>query len=355
MLLEEEKIHRLMARKLAGEATADELAELGRLLASRPENVFHAELLQELWRRQPEDAQAAREAWDRHREVYAGDFVVDESTDEPVPYKSRWRVRSLYAVAAAAVLALAVVLITPLFRPKGGKPVSEVSVKNGSRTRMLLPDGSQVWLNAGSKLVYGSNMAEENERIVTLEGEAFFDVAKNPDKPFLIKTSKITIRVLGTTLNVKAYPADTATEATLITGKVQVNINQNPEQRIVLAPMEKFILNEVTVPPAANGLNSAKQYTVADIRPVYETKDSIIYQETAWVKNQLVFNNETLAELAPKLERWYGIEIDINSQNSGSHRYTGIFDKETVEQAFRAMQLVKPFKYAIEGNKVTIH
>lgn len=227
-------------------------------------------------------------------------------------------------------------------------------MKNGSRSKLLLPDSSQVWLNAGSKLVYDYNMNEASERLVYLEGEAFFDVSKQANRPFIIKTGKIRIRILGTSLNVKAYPADKLTETTLITGKVEVNIDNKPEQRIVLSPMEKFVLQDET----GNNNTPKKtpnQYLVTNVQPVYEELDSVIYKETAWVKNQLVFNNETLEELAPKLERWYNIEIVINNQNAGKHRFTGVFDKETVEQAFRAMQLIKPFKYAIEGNKVTIN
>ncbi len=351
--MEDERITQLMARKLAGEATAAELAELDHLLATRPEFLFQAELLQQLWQKDEPPAESG-DSYQQHRRRFADDFA-DPEADAPSVPRRRYRGLVFALTGVAAMLALFVGV--RLYRGEEAATISraEVAVKNGSRSSLLLPDGSRVWLNAGSKLAYDYNMNQAGERLVHLEGEAFFDVAKKADKPFIIKTGKISIRVLGTTLNVKAYPFDKITEATLITGKIEVNIDRKPEQRIVLAPMEKFVMEDNSAPVAKSPVKQANQYLVANIRPVFEEQDSVIYTETAWVKNQLVFNNETLEELAPKLERWYNIEIVINNQNAKKFRFTGIFDKESLEQAFRAMQLIKSFSYAIEGNVVTIN
>ncbi|WP_123848692.1 FecR family protein [Chitinophaga lutea] len=351
--MEDERITQLMARKLAGEATAAELAELDHLLATRPEFLFQAELLQQLWQKGEQPAETG-DSYQQHRRRFADDFDAP-AEEEPAP---RRRYRKMVVALAGMAALLALFAGIRMYRGQDAAPLAsraEVAVKNGSRSSLLLPDGSRVWLNAGSKLVYDYNMNQAGERLVQLEGEAFFDVAKKADRPFIIKTGKISIRVLGTSLNVKAYPADKITEATLITGKIEVNIDDKPEQRIVLAPMEKFVLEEGPAAAANKPAKNAHQYLVGNIRPVFEEQDSVIYTETAWVRNQLVFNNETLEELAPRLERWYNIVIVINNQNAKKYRFTGIFDKETVEQAFRAMQLIKSFSYAIEGNVVTIN
>ena len=113
--------------------------------------------------------------------------------------------------------------------------------RQGSRTHLTLPDGTMVWLNAGSRLSYGKNYNTAT-REVNLTGEAFFDVAHNTQKPFLIHTARIDVQVLGTSFNVKSYPTDRTTEATLIRGSIEVSIKDRPSEKIILRPDEKLVV-----------------------------------------------------------------------------------------------------------------
>ena len=119
--------------------------------------------------------------------------------------------------------------------------VNEINTAEGSRTHLTLPDGTKVWLNAGSHLSYGKTYNAAT-REVNLTGEAFFDVARNSQKPFLIHTARIDIQVLGTSFNVKSYPTDRTTEATLIRGSIEVSIKDRPSEKIILRPNEKLVI-----------------------------------------------------------------------------------------------------------------
>src|SRR4030095_9403678 len=120
--------------------------------------------------------------------------------------------------------------------------MSSVATKNGNRTKIVLPDGSQVWLNAGSNLDYNNLNFNKDVREVSLNGEAYFDVAKNAGKPFIIHTKKMDIKVLGTTFNVRSYSDEKITEAALIKGSIEVTLKDRKDQKIILKPNEKIII-----------------------------------------------------------------------------------------------------------------
>ncbi len=136
--------------------------------------------------------------------------------------------------------------LVTFFTAKGNKTaiarqVNEISTRPGSKSKVELPDGSVVWLNAGSTLTYDKDFGKEN-RAVTLIGEGFFDVTKNKEKPFIISTESISIKVLGTVFNVKAYKEDKQTETSLIHGSIEVTIKNRPNDKIILSPSEKLIV-----------------------------------------------------------------------------------------------------------------
>jgi ferric-dicitrate binding protein FerR (iron transport regulator) len=232
----------------------------------------------------------------------------------------------------------------------------------GSRRSLLLPDGTHVWLNAGSRIHYDSDMLQKDARIITLSGEAFFDVARDKDRPFIIHTSKIAIRVLGTAFNVKAYPQDRVTETTLMGGSIELTINSKPYQKIILKPKEKFALIDETrdslrtqpVRPATAVRSNPEKLVVQDVVPV-EVEDKEYVKEVAWIDDNFVFQNETLEELAPKMERWFNVHIHVDNARVGNLHYSGIFHKETIDQALTALQLIRPFNFKITDNHVFIH
>ena len=260
---------------------------------------------------------------------------------------------------------------------------TEFSVALGARRQLTLPDGTKVWLNAGSRLSYDSDMLRKDIRAVTLSGEAFFDVAKDKNHCFIIHTDKIAIRVLGTAFNVKAYPRDKITETTLLQGSVELTVNKRPYQKIILKPKEKFALLDNAPDNIADGspdsaargvsgdaatdsasarsgrtpgVHPANKETlvIQDVVPI-EVDDKEYVKEVSWVEDNFVFQNETLEELAPKMERWFNVQIKIDNARIGALHFSGIFHKETIGQALSALQFIQPFKFKITDNHVYIN
>ena len=374
----EQRIIQLLARKLSGEATPEELNELDQLLTHDPEGIYYAELIIQLWDEEKipgvdrtitdTDISYLRHLA-RHRlqfrqpVVPVEDLPVYDLRPFPAPRRripqTAWLL--FFAVLIAGMLYFVVShhLATPT-------PATDTNVEQyadlGSRRSLLLPDGTHVWLNAGSRIHYDSDMLQKDARIITLSGEAFFDVARNKDRPFIIHTSKIAIRVLGTSFNVKAYPLDRVTETTLMGGSIELTINSKPYQKIILKPKEKFALIDETrdslrtqpVRPATAVRSNPEKLVVQDVVPV-EVEDKEYVKEVAWIDDNFVFQNETLEELAPKMERWFNVHIHVDNARVGNLHYSGIFHKETIDQALAALRLIRPFNFKITDNHVFIH
>lgn len=356
----EDRIWELMARKLAGEASAAELQELSDLLRDHPELHIPAQGVSDLWPRNPEANEAETfAAWHRHLERMrlAGIPDMEPPAHEPFQLEAvrrrPWRRYAGWA-AAAAVLAISA---TWYFRSQTAGPgmvasSSEVFVKYGNKTRVQLPDGTTVWLNAGSKLTYGRDFGGAS-REVDLAGEGFFDVAKDPERPFIIRTSRMNIRVLGTRFNLRAYPNDQTSEAALIQGAIEVSLSSRPQERFLLKPNEKIVVHDRDTISSAPAAPRAREPIIAIRNLHYEPADSTL-AETSWMDNKLVFTDETFAELALKMERWYNVPIRFRDPETAQLRFTGSFEKETVEQALRAMAITAPFRFQVTGNEIII-
>jgi len=221
---------------------------------------------------------------------------------------------------------------------------NEVSVLYGSRSKITLPDGSTVNLNSGSVLRYPAQFDNENRK-VSIEGEAYFDVKKDPNHPFLVRTNGVTVRVLGTKFNVKSYPDEKTVETTLVTGKVELyanNLEINDNNRLlVLAPNQQAIF-EVQKGKKDSIISMLHNLNV-DVNPIISWKD-----------NRFMFRDEKFADLAQKLKRWYNVDIKINDPKLQSTPFSGVFEKETVEQSLNALKLAAPFKYRMEKNQIVI-
>jgi ferric-dicitrate binding protein FerR (iron transport regulator) len=235
------------------------------------------------------------------------------------------------------------------------KTSSVISTHNGSKTNVVLPDGTQVWLNAGSELIYDKQYGN-TIREVNLKGEAFFDVIKNKEKPFVIHTGKINIRVLGTAFNVKSYPGERTIETSLIRGSIEVTFKDRPAEKVILKPNEKLVVaNEdaPTINPQKQSVKKINEPIVAIGHLNYAKIDSTVI-ETAWVQNRLVFQDESFQELSRRMERWYGVTIKFNDPQVEALHFTGSFDTETIQQALKALQVSAHFNYSFHSNEISI-
>ena len=185
-----------------------------------------------------------------------------------------------------------------------------------------------------------------------MTGEAFFKVAHDKKRPFIVKTNKIAIKVLGTEFNVKDYPGDRESETTLIKGSIELTINDRSEQKFLLKPSEKFALTKRSEKPADK--DSSSVLMIENISPVKVGNEEYL-EEISWTENMIVFQNESFEDLLPKLERWYNVRIILDDPTIRSYRFTGVFINENVIQALEAMQLIKSFNYKLTDNEVKIY
>lgn len=279
--------------------------------------------------------------------------TVRESQPEIVPLHSS-RFRKITWIAAASVL-LIVMAAVVFNQDKPATPVAQaprftdsITTQNGNRSHLILPDGSRVWLNSGSRLLYQKDFTGRL-RQVELIGEAYFDVVKMPEKPFIVHAGGVRIKVLGTSFNVKCYPKDKRVETTLLHGAVAVSHADDPTQgNILLKPNEKLSLPRqfpVTVTEKTAGFLVEKIDT--SVQPSR-------LPETAWVYNRLEFRNDDFETLAVKMERWYNVQIVFNEERLKKLRFIGSFENETVNEALAALQAVSRFNYKIKGNEILV-
>jgi transmembrane sensor len=375
-VMTEEQFWILLAKKLCGEASEAELATLHALMIQNEDWQKAHDKLRELWSSQPKplvyNNMRAEEAYLQHigrlKETFPGQEPVDYEMPGFTETKRNYKQLKTYAVIALALLTGFAVY--KFMQPSGtanaaiasAKPINEIKVANGSKSKIELPDGSQVWINSGSNLKY-DNFSNGSLREVTLDGEAYFDVKRNPSKPFIVHTNGIDIRVLGTAFNVKAYHDENAIEATLIHGSIEVsNLREPNAPKVLLKPHEKLVFNKINaLPNSTTNLTNANAPTklavdksAITIKPVLNvTADSAIH-EIAWVYNRLEFEEESFYTLIRKMERWFDVEIIINSNKLRNISITGSFQNETLEQALKGLQYLVKFGYRIDGKKVWI-
>lgn len=357
-------LYNLLAKKLSGEATASELAELNNLLSNNYENSKLAQTLEFLWKDHSKKLFENNEIQEE-RFNYIIECLREEET-EKTKLMGFWK-KNRYWLAAASILPLIFFIVSRLTEKVPSsesyttlQPKEEAITPPGRRKQMTLPDGTKAWLNAGSKLTYPKNFNAET-REVDLEGEAYFDVVKNEEKPFIVHTSGIDIKVLGTVFNVKDYASDPIIEATLLRGMIEVVKKNEPgASKVILKPHEKLIFAKtfkpVPVTPGKVSVPFEKKIARPDISITSLNKniaDSAVV-ETAWVYNKLVFEEESFEDIALKMERWYNVSIRFSNERVKNFRLSGSFVKENISEALDVLQMLVPFSYVQKDGEFII-
>jgi len=316
---------------------------------------------------------------------YPGDFYSDKpSTWQKiksridVPLRSGFSRKQMYrAVAAVAIPLLIVGLAGGWYWQKkvqynaDSTAYTIIISPKGQRTQVVLPDKSKVWLNSNTTIKYPSNF-NQKERRVYIDGEAFFDVTHNLSKPFIVSTSSFNIKVYGTTFNVTAYKGDKTIETTLVKGKISITglqIKGKKEGEIILMPNESFklIKNEKLADNeskkelnnlSSTGTNLNKTLNDEAIEPqlpqIIVTQNVKVASIIAWKEGKLIFDNETFESLSAKFERRYDVKIYFVDKKVANLKYSGVFEKENINQALDAMKLTTPFEYKMNLKEVYI-
>jgi transmembrane sensor len=351
----------LFSRHLSGEASPSEIEELQELLEQFPDKSQLLDILQSYF--SASDSQPGADSSDPDFEQRFHRIIQRPAYKAP-----RSRLRRITSIAAA--LGGLIVLAWGIFHQHHAAPLNavhnpskggEVAARPGVRTKVVLPDGTQVWLNSNSKLKYAPDF-NLHSREVDLEGEAYFDVAKDMERPFIVHASTVDIRVLGTAFTIKSYPQDETIEATLLKGAIEISGRDNPDApRVILKPDEKLVLNKrwlsssLTAPAkSAGNVGVPRVRPAISVNPVPANIPDSNKVETAWLYNRLVFNGDTFRELAEKMERWYNVKIVFRDERLYKYRFGGAFANETVQDALNALQLTAPFNYKINGDDIEL-
>ncbi|MGM0376753.1 MAG: FecR family protein [Bacteroidota bacterium] len=235
----------------------------------------------------------------------------------------------------AAVLAiplLAFTIWTLFIQENKKKPVEmaqnkitwqEIQSPMGMRSYVVLPDGSNLWLNAGSEVKYSIPFTREN-REVGLAGEAFFDVAQNEQSPFVVKTGDAEVEALGTQFNVNAYPETEQIQVALKEGKVKFRFAGDEER------MKFCELNP----------NDFLEFNKTD--KTVTSENTNIEKYIAWHQNVMILDDMPMTELASLLEQWYGVKVNIASEEVKRYKFTTTFDNESLHRVLELLEISSP-------------
>lgn len=321
------EIHTLISRYLSGEATIQEKVELDAWRNADVNNEKEFQELSESWNLVHTDfsfiAPDKEQVWNK----------IMTNLNRLQPVKMYSRTIFYRTVSVAAMVALIVGISLPLlFSEKEESKFVSFKAPIGQKAEVNLPDGTSVFLNSGSVLTYSTGYSRVN-RSVKLEGQAFFDVARDEEHPFNVSVGNVNVLVHGTSFDVNGYEDNAEIAVTLLTGRVDI-------------------------------LSSLSDKVLANMRPNQKAvipygKDQCILtacdaeEEAIWRLGKLKVNGEGLAEVVRKMERWYGVKIALNNINTSKHYWMTI-KTESLKETLEIINRITPIDYSINGEEVTI-
>lgn len=299
----------------------------------------------------PEVNGKMEEVWDNFNDIKSRDNIPDSDkifqnikeqakipekqiysllTYDDVRYK--WYKGSLAIAASVLIVIMLGVFGIYYYGKSNSNSYVEVVSEKGQRKEFTLPDGSRVWLNSDTRIKYKKHF-NQPVREVLLCGEAYFSVVKDASRPFIVKTSKLNIKVLGTVFNVKSYPGDNTIETTLVTGLVSIEKNtgenKDHEAPVLVKPKQKAIFSV-----------EAEQIQLEEVN---------VDKTVSWRSGKLVFDNESIDAVLAKLQRWYGVKVDVVGKNRISdERYTLTVKDENIEEVIHLLQLTTRITFRVE-------
>lgn len=215
-----------------------------------------------------------------------------------------------------------------------------LKVPFGKKFGVTLSDGTKVHLNSGSSITYPNTFSTSKRRIVTLQGEAYFEVTPNKEKPFIVKTDLLNVRVLGTKFNVSAYKNDNINSVILVEGKVAVSksvaFENEKSKSILLKPNQRaFTKRKTNDKIVRNSVSNINKYI-------------------SWKDKELEFKNDKFIDITKKLERNFNVKIVSNSSKLNNIEFTGNFNKQDVFDILDSFRVHTPFTYTVENNSIVI-
>lgn len=307
-MYENNEIESLIIKYLTGETSTDDIIILSDWLKTDKNNELIFRRIKAYW-----EANVSTDFNIDYENTFDNLLNRIHKEAERTPSKKRW----LIYLNAATIAAMIIGFIVYLNIYRNTPQVHYYSYMSGTTTSEFnLPDGSRIFLNKNSKLTYSDDFGN-HERNVRLQGEAYFDVAKDKDKPFTVELDSSKVTVLGTSFNIKNRTGEDLIAVVLVEGSVQF---QSPEENIIMSPRQELVYNK----------SEKKIITVNKV----DTEVT-----TAWKQNLIRYKSKTLAEITKILEEQYNVKIIINSRHLDETQMTGAFDANAnIEQILNIMK-----------------
>ena len=334
----------LLDRFYRGECSQEEVQAVLKWLQHRALNPKQEQEFQALWQEAGEREEVKGAAHDMERIFSRIKAQIEMPQQEKTNTAARilpWRQRPFWLKAAAAVL-LPLCLIWALVQHASRASLTpaiyvSVAAAPGIKKTINLPDGSVITLNSGSKVSFRKGLAGDKREIV-LRGEAFFEVAKDSLRPFIVHTGSVSTQALGTSFNINYNLYDTATTVALATGVVKINKQETGQLRQIarLAPGQQLSYNGVS-----------KHHAVAP----FDMDEAL-----GWRQGVLNFRQANMDQTIRKLENWYGVDIEVNTHGMSDKawNYTGEYKNAPLDRVLEGIGFVKGFTYERTGNRVKI-
>ncbi len=318
----------LLAKKLSGNATADELRQLENWRKEQVDNDKFAKDAEELW--QMSDKYTDRPfVTDKKAAWQAIESKLDTQKTGKVVQMRPWR--RVLQIAAMSVFIIGAYWLWNNSMNNTAADFMAVHTYEDENKEIKLPDGSKIWLNENSSIHYA---ADFKKRDVTLNGEAFFEVARMEDSPFEITSGGATTRVLGTSFNIRAYPEETQVELTVKTGKVAFSDENKQDTKILIAG------------EAANYKKEEKRVTESPALGV---------NALAWQTKKLAFISTPFSQVEKDLERYYGVDIEVKNPALANCRFAGgTFKKAKLSEILELLQITMDWQVSQDGTKYII-
>ena len=337
--MNDDKITKALLQKFFDKSCTDqERAKVERWLIDPGNKALAEKMMLERW--EDEEQIKSESLWNQRstlRRIH--DRMKKGEVRKPEPVYQDWQKGAytrILKIAAAILIPLIAAGAFWLFnQPQEQADIALIQKINqgGQKSTLLLPDGSKVWLNAASSLKYPPQFIN-GKREIQLVGEAFFDVVKDPEKPFIVKTSDIDVKVFGTSFNVSAYPDDGFTETTVVTGLVGVRQNW--------PTIEQEGFTFINPNQMAHFSPNTREFT---------TKTTDISSLISWKEGRLKFDRTPFPVVIKKLQRWYGASIVYEDQNLQSELLTFTVTNESLEKILELMGSLIPIEYQFQNSR----
>lgn len=347
----------LIIRYLAGETLPSEDVLLNSWVSESNENLSYFKTFRNLWLATSQITPNIKSLPLLKNSESTGRELADQTL------KTRNKVINI-VWKAASILIILVLSGIILFRQKANIIVNtkdylvSVEATLGSRAKTILPDGTSVWLNSGSKLIYGKSYNNQT-REVRLVGEAYFDVRTDSSKPFVVKAGTLAIKALGTSFNVKAYPEEFSIITTLVKGKVVIegkdkedkdfSVDLKPKQTYTyFSDKRDFAATKTQLLDNKKNDNNESSHLVMENLLMLKMDKVKTELYTSWRDENWVIENQDLETFARLLERRYNVTIELNSESIKKFRFTGTIQRETIEQIMEIIINTMPVKYSLD-------